>query len=80
MARRPDVSEFDKPLSKDQLAELERRLALLSPYDVAQTYRRAHQHCCMQGELVPRAEAVQEMVAAWRVLRRWKRRGPGSRD
>jgi hypothetical protein len=34
----------------------------------------------MQGELLPRAEAVQEMVAAWRVLRKCKRRGPVSRD
>jgi len=29
MARRPDVSEFDKPLTRHQLANLERRLAPL---------------------------------------------------
>jgi len=67
---------FDKPLTKSQLAELERRLSLLSRYDVAQTYRRGHQRCCMQGELLPRAEAVQELVVAWKVMRRWKKTGP----
>src|SRR5690349_8001541 len=80
MARRPDPSEFDKPLTRDDLAELVRRLSLLSPYDVQQAYRRAHQQCCMQGELLPRAASIQEMVAAWKIMRRWKRRKPPSRD
>jgi hypothetical protein len=78
--RRPDVSEFDSPLTKAQLAELERHLSFLSPDDVVQTYRRAHQRCCMQGELLPGAEAVQETVVAWKVMRKWKRTGPARRD
>ena len=80
MARRPDLAEFDKPLTKDQLAELVRRLSLLSPYDVQQAYRRAHQQCCMQGEMLPRAAAIQEMVAAWKIMRRWRLRRSPSRD
>ena len=73
---RPDPSEFDKPLTTDELADLARRLSLLSPYDVQQAYRRAHQKCCMQGELLPRAAAIQELVAAtWRYLTGHSNRG-----
>jgi hypothetical protein len=42
MARRPDPSEFDQPLTRDQLKDLERRLAMLSLHSVAEQYRRAH--------------------------------------
>ena len=80
MARRPDPSEFDKPLSKDQLAELVRRLSMLSPYHVQDAYRQAHQKCCMQGDLLPRAAAIQELVAAWKIMRQWKLRRQPSRD
>jgi hypothetical protein len=34
----------------------------------------------MQGERLPRVEAVQEMVAAWKVLRKRKRKRPANRD
>jgi hypothetical protein len=74
MARRPDPAEFDKPLSRDQLAQLPRRLAVLSPYDVAKAYRDAHVRCAMGGDLLPPAAAVQEMVCAWKLMRAWKLR------
>jgi hypothetical protein len=77
MARRPDLAEFDKPLSRDQLAQLTRRLAVLSPYDVAKAFRNAHVRCAMNGDLLPAAAAVQELVTAWRLMRRRKSRGIG---
>jgi hypothetical protein len=78
MARRPDPSEFDKPLSRDRLAQLARRLAALSPYDVQRAYRHVHERCFMTGDLLPPAAAVQELVTAWKLMRQWKRKRPPS--
>jgi hypothetical protein len=80
VAYRPDPSEFDRPLSGDELRELHRRLALLSPQHVQETYRRAHQQCAMTGDVLPKAAALQELVTAWKLLRNWKRRRPPRRD
>ena len=79
MARRPDPSEFDKPLTREELAHLTRRLAVLSPYDVQKAYREAHQRSCMKGDLLPPAAAVQELVTAWKLMRQWKMRKARSR-
>ncbi len=81
MAYRPDPSEFDRPLSVDQVHELHRTLALLSPHHVTDAYRKAHDACRMEmdGERLPRAAAIQELVTAWKVLRAWKRRRPPRR-
>jgi len=51
---------------------LTRRLAVLSPYDVQKAYREAHQRCCMKGDLLPPAPAVQELVTAWKLMRQWR--------
>jgi hypothetical protein len=74
MPRRPDLAEFDKPLSREELAALTRRLAVLSPYDVQKAYREAHVRCSMRNELLPPAAAVQELVTAWKLMRQWKLR------
>ena len=79
MARRPAPEELDRPLNREELAERQRRLALLSPHHVAQAYRQAHEACRIEGDRLPRASAVQELVTAWRVLWRWRRRGPTDR-
>jgi hypothetical protein len=80
MARRPDPAEFDQPLCQAEVKEMQRRLSLLSPHHVLETYRRAHQQCCMPGDALPRAAAIQEMVTAWKLLRKWRKRGPPARD
>jgi hypothetical protein len=79
MARRPQPEEFDHPLTNAELAERQRRLAMLSPHHVAEAYRQAHEACRMEGDGLPRASAVQELVTAWRVLWRWRRKGPVGR-
>src|ERR1700691_2894151 len=76
MARRPDPAEFDRPLNRAELAEHQRRLSMLSPHHVADAYRRAHEACRMDGNRPPNARAVQEMVAVWKVLWGWRRKGP----
>jgi hypothetical protein len=80
VAYRPDPSEFDKPLSRDELQELRRRLSLPSPHQVQDAYRAAHTRCEMDGDILPRAAALQELVTAWKLMRNWKRRGPPRRD
>jgi len=47
MARRPAPEEFDRPLTPDELKERQRRLSLLSPHNVADAYRQAHDACRM---------------------------------
>ena len=79
MARRPDPAEFDRPLNRAELAERHRRLSMLSPHHVADAYRQAHEACRMDGDGLPRASAVQEMVAAWQLLWGWRRKGPPNR-
>ena len=80
MAYRPDPSEFDKPLSQAELEELSRQLSRLSPFHVQDAYRRAYEECQMDGERLPKAAAIQELVTAWKLLRRWKRRRLERRD
>jgi hypothetical protein len=79
MARRPDPVEFDQPLGKEQVEALARRLALLSQHGVTDSYRRAHQACCMNGDRLPKAADVQEMVTAWKLMRAWAKRLPVER-
>jgi hypothetical protein len=80
MARRPDPAEFDRPLNRAELAELQRRLSMLSPHQVADAYRKAHEACRMDGDRVPRASAVQELVSAWKLFWQWRRKGPAGRE
>lgn len=80
MAYRPDSSEFDHPLSAGELKELYRKFSLLSPHHVQEAYRRAHKQCQMEGDVLPRAAVLQELITAWKLLRNWKRRRPPRRD
>ena len=77
MAYRPDPSVFDRPLTKEQIEELYRKLSRLSAYHVQDAYRHAYEACRMDGDRLPRAASVQ---SAWKVLRAGKRRRPARRD
>lgn len=79
MARRPAPEEFDRPLTPHELNERQRRLSMLSPHHVADAYRKAHDACRMDGDTVPRASAVQDLVTVWKLLWKWRRRGPVGR-
>lgn len=79
MARRPDVSEYDKPMTRDEVRELSRHLSTLDPFRVERFYQQAFERSRMHGGLLPRAAAVQELVVAWKVLRLMKRRRPQGR-
>lgn len=59
-------------MTREELAEFTRRLSMLSADGVEGVYRTAHQDCRLEGQRVPPAAALQQLVAAWRVLRRFQ--------
>jgi len=74
MARRPDPWKKEDILSRDELKDLSRRLALLSESSVRDFYARAYRDCAIiNSSTFPSARAVQELVQAWKLLRRWRR-------
>jgi hypothetical protein len=77
MARRPHFPK-DEVLSANDLKELQRRLSLLSPSHVEDFYCEAHRECCLNDKTFPVARAIQQLVQAWKRLRKWReRRGEG---
>jgi hypothetical protein len=48
--------------------------SMLHPSSVEQVYRKAHERCAPVAGGVPKASVIQELVTAWRVLRKWGRR------
>jgi hypothetical protein len=74
MARRPELGE-EKIWSSEELKEIARNLALLSAQGVREFYERAYRECRISGRDFPPARAVQELVQAWKQLRKWRARG-----
>jgi hypothetical protein len=73
MARRPD---FGKPefFSREELEEMGRNLALMSEHAARDFYQRAYRDCrIINGSTFPSARAIQELVQAWKQLRKWRR-------
>lgn len=73
MARRPD---FGKPefFSREELEEMGRNLALMSEHAVRDFYQRAYRDCrIINSSTFPSARALQELVQAWKQLRKWRR-------
>ena len=59
-------------LSRDDLAEYQRQLSLLSDSGIEQEYQRSWEGSRYDGRRV--AAVVQQLVAAWRALRRIRKR------
>jgi hypothetical protein len=62
----------DEMLTADQLTELQRRLSMLHPSSVEQVYRDAYERCAPVSGRIPKASVIQELVTAWKQLRRWE--------
>ena len=72
MARRPNARE--DMLSREDLKELARNLALLSESAVRDLYQSAYRECrIVNSHQLPSARAVQQLVQAWKQLRKWRR-------
>ena len=57
-------------LSKDELDELLKKLAAMSLTGLHDFYFAAHYRCRLEEGKIPNARAIQELVQAWKVMRR----------
>lgn len=74
MARRPDYWKREEILSRDELKTLRERLAHLTEPSVRDLYERAYQSCrIINRSTFPTPKAMQELVQAWKQLRKWRR-------
>jgi hypothetical protein len=58
-------------MSREDLAEFTRRLSMLSIPGVEGAYQTAYADCRFDGKRLPPAAAIQQLVAAWKVLRKF---------
>ena len=63
-----------RPLSEEALKEQYRSLSLSSPYHVREAYRKAWEACKLEGD-TPNVQAIQELVTAFKLLWKWRRKG-----
>jgi hypothetical protein len=73
MARRPEFPP--SVLTRDDLKALDKRLSGMSVIAVRDFYGMALHRCRLEEDRIPEGRAVQELVTAWRNLRRMYRRG-----
>ena len=75
MARRPNLEKREEILTRKHLDELSENLAHLSMSAVLDFYQRAYRDCrIINSHTFPPARAIQELVQAWKQLRKWQRR------
>jgi len=75
MARRPDFGEKEKTWTREDLKEIKRNLSALGERGVREFYQRDYRECAMiNSQTFPPARAVQELVQAWKQLRKWRRK------
>jgi len=74
MARRPEIGKKEEVWSREDLKEIMHNLSLLSEHGVREFYERAYRECrIINSHTFPSARAVQELVQAWKQLRKWRR-------
>ena len=69
MARRPRPP--GEILSRNDLVELQRRLSMMSQMAVQDFYQRAYMVCRIGPGHFPSPRAIQELVQAWKQMRKW---------
>jgi hypothetical protein len=72
MSRRPEPRK-DDVLTREELGELQNRLAHLSVPAVEEFYRSAHARSSLQAYSLPSPRTIQELVQTWKLLRKWRR-------
>lgn len=72
MARHRDSRE-EKVWGRDDLKAIARNLSFLSEPAVREVYDRAYRECrIINSHTFPPARAIQELVQAWKQLRKWR--------
>jgi hypothetical protein len=71
MARRPQRDQPDV-LNKEDLKQIRRNLALLSPSAVRDFYQRAFEDCRLIYDRLPSPRKIQTLVQAWKQLWKWR--------
>ena len=71
----PHPSESEPIPSREELAEYTLNLSRLSTPGVESVYQTAHKECAYVGKVLPPAAAIQQLVTAWKVLRKIHRAG-----
>ncbi len=71
MSRRPEGKKEDV-LTREELKELQQRLSHLSTPAVEEFYRSVHHRCSLQPRWLPSPRSIQELVQAWKLLRKWR--------
>jgi len=69
-----DKADRDAVLSREQLAEFQRNLSLLSDAGVEREYERCWREAWYNGKDAPPPIAFQQLVGAWRVLRKFQKK------
>ena len=69
MAYRPEPEPI---LSREQLAEFTRQLQMLSDDGVERIFETTYRECAFNERILPPAAAIQRLVAAWKVLRKFR--------
>lgn len=73
MARRPPIDAREDILSREHVDELAHNLSHLSMSAVLDFYQRAYRDCrIINSRTFPPPRAVQELVQAWKQLRKWR--------
>lgn len=75
MARRPDLGKKEETWTAEDLKEIARNMAVLSEHAVREIYQRAYRECAIiNSSTFPPPRAIQELVQAWKQLRKWRKR------
>lgn len=74
MARRPDLGRREEVMSREDIKALGESLAHLSMQAVLDFYQQAYRACrIVNSATFPSARSVQELVQAWKQLRKWRK-------
>jgi hypothetical protein len=76
MARRPSF-EKERMLGQEDIKHLQENLAHLSLDAVRDFYEKAYRDCRITGRDFPSPLSMQQLVQAWKQLRKWKRKQTG---
>lgn len=61
----------ERPFSKQELADLQRKLSTMSMTGITDFYAAAYWRCQIKEGKPPEARHIQELVQAWKEIRKW---------